>query len=216
MGLATVAVLGDLVDPFGAIALGGPIGEPADVVGAVLERRVESRQPPLDRRQLGARDPLQRSRSARRSRPARPAGSVVRRALVVLAEGQDHQRRLDSERLRESWCPARHGAAPRIAGLRCRRCGSARWWHGTPRRRPRPPRGRPPRRPGSSGPVAPARRPGVAGRTRRGRATNAAGVVRQPVPDPASSVDGSRRADRQCHGLPVARLDHRGLRSRVR
>ena len=58
MGLATVAVLGDLVDPFGAIALGRSVGEPADVVGAVLVRRVESRQPPLDRRQLGARDLL--------------------------------------------------------------------------------------------------------------------------------------------------------------
>ena len=62
--------LGNLVGPIGAVALGRPIGEPADIVGTIFERWAKTSEPPLNRRQLGARQPAVDDMSGRRSRSA--------------------------------------------------------------------------------------------------------------------------------------------------
>ena len=88
MGVARVAVVGDLVGPLGAVALGRAVGEPAGEVGAVLERGVGPGQPPLDRRQLGARDALEAVRAAGDHDQHRAGQSAPRAvAAFVLACG---------------------------------------------------------------------------------------------------------------------------------
>ena len=55
---------GDPESPVGAVALGGPVGEPAQIVGAIFKRGEKTIQPPLDRGELCPGDMLCKVRIA--------------------------------------------------------------------------------------------------------------------------------------------------------
>ena len=112
---------------------------------------MEPRQPPLDRRQLGAGDPLRAVRLAGDHDQHGPrAGALPGRH--VLAQGQDRQRRLVEGGLEGLGAQLGAEPLPRPPGLVAGVAEVPGDRDGTPRGPPRPPPGRPSRRPGSSGP----------------------------------------------------------------